>query len=183
MHYFPLALPFILLLFLLFVALIATIEIGIIGYAYEKIGINRRYVFVLLALSLLGSYVNIPVAELARERVLSNEEVYFFGMRYVIPLVQEWPGTVIAVNLGGAVVPTLVSAYLLWKNGMVGRILTAVVIVTIVVHILAQPVRGVGIAVPTLIPPLVAAGVGFLLSRKSAPALARTSSTSDAFRG
>jgi uncharacterized membrane protein len=176
-HYFPLATPFILLLLLLIVVLITTIEIGIIRYAYEKIGIDRRYVFALLALSLLGSYVNIPVAELPAERVLSNEEVYFFGMRYVIPLVEEWPRTVIAVNLGGAVVPTLVSAYLLWKNQMVARTLTAVVIVTIVVHMLAEPVRGVGIAVPTFVPPVIAAGVGFLLSRKSAPALAYIAGT------
>jgi uncharacterized membrane protein len=162
---------------LLIVVLITTIEIGIIRYAYEKIGIDRRYVFALLALSLLGSYVNIPVAELPAEPVLSNEEVYFFGMRYVIPLVEEWPRTVIAVNLGGAVVPTLVSAYLLWRNRMVARTLTAVIIVTIVVHMLAQPVRGVGIAVPAFVPPLVAAGVGFLLSRKSAPALAYIAGT------
>ena len=177
MHYFPLALPFIVFLFLLIVVLITMIEIGIIRYAYEKIGINRRYVFALLALSLLGSYVNIPVAELSAERVLSNEEVYFFGMRYVVPLVEEWPRTVVAVNLGGAVVPTLVSAYLFWKNRMVGRTLTAVAIVTVVVHILAQPVRGVGIAVPTFVPPIVAAGAGFLLSRKSAPALAYIAGT------
>ena len=73
--------------------LIALIEIGIIKYAYEKIGINPRYVFALLLLSLLGSYVNIPVAELPAERVLSGEEIIFFGMRYVIPLVEEWPRT------------------------------------------------------------------------------------------
>jgi uncharacterized membrane protein len=134
-------------------------------------------VFGLLALSLLGSYINIPIAELPAERVLSNREIPFFGMRYVIPFVQEWPRTVIAVNLGGAVVPTLVSAYLLWKNGMVARALTGVIIVTIVVYSVAQPVTGVGIAVPTFVPPLVAAGVGLLLSRKSAPALAYIAGT------
>lgn len=177
MHYFPLALPFILILFLLIAVLLTMIEIGIIRYAYEKIGIHPRYVFGLLLLTLLGSYVNIPVAELPAERMLSNEEVFFFGMRYVIPHVQEWPRTVVAVNLGGAVVPTLVSVYLFWKNRMVGRTLIAIAIVTVVVHMLAQPVRGVGIAVPTFVPPIVAAGAGFLLSRKSAPALAYIAGT------
>lgn len=177
MHYFPLAAPVIVIFFLLVVVLIATIEVGIVRYAYEKIGINRRYVFALLAFSLLGSYVNIPVAVLAAEPVLSNEVIYFYGMRYVIPHVQEWPRTVVAVNLGGAVVPALVSAYLFWKNGLVGRTLTAIAIVTVVVHVLAQPVRGVGIAVPTLVPLLVAAGSGFLLSRRSAPALAYIAGT------
>jgi hypothetical protein len=62
----PLALPFVLVLLLLVTLLITMIEIGILGYAHEKMGINRRYIFTLL-LSLLGSYVNIPVAELPAE--------------------------------------------------------------------------------------------------------------------
>ena len=37
---------------------------------------------------------------------------------------------------------------------------------------MATPVPGVGIAVPTFIPPLLAAGVALTLSRRSAPALA-----------
>lgn len=172
LHYFPLALPFLLVLFLAAALLIFLIEIGILEYAYEKMGINRRYIFSLLALSLLGSYVNIPVLELPEQEVISNREVFFFGMRYVIPLVQEWPRTVVAVNLGGAVVPTLVSLYLLIKNKIYIRALIGVAIVTAIVHWLAQPVPGLGIAVPTFIPPLVAAGTAFLLARRTAPPLA-----------
>jgi uncharacterized membrane protein len=50
-----------------------------------------------------------------------------------------------------------------------------VIVVAIVVHFLAEPVRGVGIAVPMYTPPLVAAGVGILLSRRYAPPLAYVS--------
>ena len=103
-------------------------------------GIHRRQVFVLLLLSLLGSYVNIPVAQLPAEKITSGQEIFFFGMRYVIPLVQEWPRTVIAVNLGGAVVPTLVSLYLMVKNKLYVRGLMSVTIVAAIVHWLAQPV-------------------------------------------
>ena len=67
LHFFPLALPFFLAFFLLVGVLIALIEIGLLEYAYEKIGVDRRYVFSLLLLSLLGSYVNIPVAQLPAE--------------------------------------------------------------------------------------------------------------------
>jgi uncharacterized membrane protein len=172
LHFFPLALPFLLALFLLVVLVIAVVEIGLLEYAYEKIGIDRRHVFALLVLSLLGSYVNIPVAELPPEQVVSNEVVTFFGMRYVIPLVENFRATVIAVNVGGAVIPTLLSGYLVVKNRLYGRGLVAVAIVTAIVHALAHPVRGVGIAVPTFVPPLVAAGAALLLSRRAAPALA-----------
>lgn len=172
LHFFPLALPFVLALFLLIGFLIISFEIGILGYAYEKMGINRRYIFSLLVLSLLGSYINIPIAALPGEQVVSGQEISFFGVRYVVPVVEQWPGTIIAVNVGGAVIPTLLSLYLLLKNGMYGRSLIGVVIVAAIVHAMAQPVKGMGIAVPTFIPPLVAAATAILLSPRRAPALA-----------
>jgi uncharacterized membrane protein len=172
LHFFPLASPFVLGLLFLLGLLIAMIEIGLIGYAYEKMGVHRRYVFLVLLLSLLGSYVNIPVAELPAERVVSGQEITYFGMRYVIPVVEERPGTVLAVNVGGAVIPTLLSLYLLVKTGMYSRGLLAVTIVTAVVHWLAYPVKGIGIAVPVFIPPVVAAATALVLSRQAAPALA-----------
>ena len=171
-HFFPLALPFVLGLFLLVVFLVAFVEVGVLGYAYEKVGVDRRYVFTLLVLSLVGSGVNIPVAELPPERVLSGEEVLFFGMRYVVPVVEDWPRTVIAINVGGAVIPTLLSLYLVVKNGLWAPSLVAVAVVAAIVHALARPVRGVGIAVPGLVPPLVAATTALAMSRGSAPALA-----------
>jgi uncharacterized membrane protein len=174
-HYFPLGLPFLLFLLFLFAALIILIEIGILRFAYTEIGIKRRYMFALLLLTFLGSYVNIPVAELPPEQVHSGGEILFFGMRYVIPMVQEWPRTIIAVNVGGAIIPTLLSLYLVTKNRLYGRGLLGVTIVAIFVHLMAYPVKGVGIAEPTFIPPLIAAGVGLLLSRRSAAPLAYVS--------
>jgi uncharacterized membrane protein len=176
-HFFPLALPLILFFFLLIALLITVFEIGAIQYAYEKIGIDKRYVFALLLLSLLGSYVNIPVAELPAERVLSNQEISFLGMGHVIPMVKEWHRTVIAINLGGAVIPTLLSVYLLLKNGMVGRSALAVFIVSAIVYWMARPVVGVGIVVPTLVAPLMATAAALLLAHSSAPAVAYIAGT------
>lgn len=176
-HFFPLALPVILFFFVLIALLITATEIGAIQYAYEKIGISGHYVFALLLLSLLGSYVNIPIAELPAERVLSNQEIPFFGMGNVIPGVEEWHRTVIAINLGGAVIPTLLSAYLLLKNGMVGRSALAVLIVSAIVYWMARPVVGVGIVVPTLVAPLMAAAAALLLAQSSAPTVAYIAGT------
>jgi Protein of unknown function (DUF1614) len=39
-------------------------------------------------------------------------------MRYVVPIVTEWPRTVVAVNIGGAVIPTFLSLFLVMKNEM-----------------------------------------------------------------
>ncbi|HQU14673.1 MAG: hypothetical protein B7Z66_04930 [Chromatiales bacterium 21-64-14] len=171
-NYFPLALPFFLFLLVAFIVLLVLLEVGVLRYAYERIGIDRRYVASLLLLSLLGSYINIPVAQLAGHQVLSGQSVDFYGMRYVIPMVVDWPGTVIAVNVGGALIPTVVSLYLVVKNGLYQPALAGIAIVAAVCHFLAHPVPGLGIAEPVFVPPVVTAAVALLLARRHAAPLA-----------
>jgi uncharacterized membrane protein len=103
--------------------------------------------------------------------------VDFFGMRYVIPFVEHHEQTVIAVNVGGAVVPTLISLYLLFTTGLFVRGLLGVAFVSAIVHRLARPVPGVGIAIPIFVPPLIAALTGLLLAPEHAPALAYVAGT------
>ncbi len=172
MHYFPLALPFLFFLVFLFIALIFLIELRILQYAYEKMGIGRKHMYSLLILSFLGSYINIPVGELPAKEMVSGQQVDFFGMQYIIPYVTELPRTIIAVNLGGAVIPVILAIYLLGKNHLYFRGLLGVAIVAWIVHLMAYPVRGLGIAVPVFIPPLVTAAVALTLSRRYAPPLA-----------
>ena len=85
LHYFPQAWPFLLALFVFLVLVIALIELRILRYAYERLGIDPRYVWLIMLLSLLGSSINIPVAELPPEQFVSDREVDFFGVRYIIP--------------------------------------------------------------------------------------------------
>lgn len=170
MHYFPLAWPFLLALALLLAFVIALVEVGILRYAYERVGVPHRYVFVVLLLSLLGSAINIPVAQLPAEEVVSGRLVTFFGVQWVVPVVREWPGTIVAVNLGGALIPVILSIYLLRKNKFYLQAALAVALVAFVTHLMAYPVRGVGISVPIFIPPAVAAFAALLLSwRRAAP--------------
>lgn len=177
LNFFPLTSPFVALLFVLVALLIMFFELGIIQYAYEKIGIDRRYVFALLAASLLGSYVNIPVGSLPEERMYSRRVVSFFGMKYVIPIVHEQPKTVIAINLGGAVIPVLLSLFLILRHGVALQALLAAAVVSLVVHGAARPLPGVGIAVPMFIPPLIAASTALLLSPDAAPVIAYVAGT------
>ena len=172
MQYFPITIAFLLFLLLLFIFLIVAIEVGVLSYAYQRMGVDRRYVFSLLILSLLGSYVNIPLFQLPPEQIVSNSYVDFFGIRHIIPLVREWPATLIAVNIGGAVIPAALSLYLVLKNKLYSQSLISVTIVTILVYFMAHPVRGVGIAVPTFIPSIAATVVALIFSSKYAPALA-----------
>jgi len=172
MQYFPLALPFLLALFLFFGFIVFLIEVEILQYAYEKVGVDRRHMFLLLFLSFMGSYVNIPIAHLPPTQVVTPEVVDFFGMRYVVPRTVTWPGTVIAVNVGGAAIPVILSVYLLVKNRLYARGLLAVALVAFAVHRMAHPVPGVGITIPTFIPPLVTAFVALVISWRHAAPLA-----------
>jgi uncharacterized membrane protein len=177
LHFYPLAWPFLFGLVVLFGIVIVVLQLRILEYAYQKIGIRRQYVFLILLFSLVGSAINIPIAEFPPERVASGQEVVFFGMRYVVPVVQDWPGTILAVNLGGAIIPTVLSIYLWIRNRLGGIALIAIAVVTFAVHLMATPVPGVGIAVPTFLPPILAAVTALLLSRRSAPALAYVAGT------
>ena len=94
----------------------------------------------------LGGYFNIPVWHFPVETVSAAREIEFFGMRYVVPTVVQWPGTIIAANVGGTVIPTAMSIYLLVRNKLWIEGAVALAIVTAVTHWLAEPVPGVGIA-------------------------------------
>lgn len=177
MQYFPLAFPLYIFFFFLFVFLIVMIEVKVLTYAYERMGINRHYVFLLLLLSLLSTYFNIPIYHFPPARVLSGTYMDFFGMQYLLPQASTARGTTLAVNVGGALIPTLLSLHLMLKNKLFYSSLPAVALVTLVVHAVAYPVKGLGIAEPLFVPPIIASAAGILFARPAAPALAYISGT------
>jgi uncharacterized membrane protein len=171
-HYLPLTPLFFFALVAIFGLLLAALQIGVLGYAYEKMGISGRWVYGLLLLSLLGSYINIPIAELRGGPTRVDQEFTMLGVRYVVPVVQEQPDMILAINVGGAIIPTILSIYLMWKNEIFLRGILGLLIVAIAVHALAERIPGKGIAVPIIVPPLVAALAGTILSRRAAAPVA-----------
>ena len=168
-HYLPLAPGFFAILVgIFFIVLI----LRSVRYAYESLGVSHHAAMWLLFSSLLGSVFNIPIVELPPERVMSDQVIDFFGMRYAVPVVSHLVSTVIAVNVGGAVIPTLMSIYLLIKRELSVKGLVATAIVAFVIHWMASPVPGLGIAVPVFMPALVTAIAAALLSREDAAPLA-----------
>ena len=160
------------ILVLLLAGLIILIQLRILRYAYMKLGVGPGAALLLLFGSLVGSYFNIPITVLPAKVVRSGEIVDFFGMRYVVPLVTQWPGTVLAVNVGGAVIPTLMSTYLVLRYQLWLKAAIAVIAIAFIIHQMATPVQGVGIAVPVFGPVVATAILAFLLSREYAEPLA-----------
>jgi uncharacterized membrane protein len=170
-HYLPLTPGLFSILVLLFVVLIILIQLRILRYAYMRLGIGPGMALLLLFGSLIGSYFNIPITVLAGPAIRSGQIVEFFGMRYIAPVV-AWPGTVLAVNVGGAVIPTLMSAYLMFRYQFWLKATLVTAAIALVIHSMATPVPGIGIAVPVFAPVMTTAILSFLLSREYAPPLA-----------
>ena len=172
LQYFPVTWPFLLLLSVLFLLLAGMIAGRILSYASVRMGVGPRVMLVMLLLSLLLSYINIPIAYLPERAISAPAVITYFGMEYVVPLTQELPGTVLAINAGGAVIPILLSLYLIVKNALYKLSLFGVLVVSAVCYSLAEPVPGLGIAMPVFVPPLATAITVLILSRKHAAPLA-----------
>jgi uncharacterized membrane protein len=84
---------------------------------------------------------------------------------------------VVAVNLGGAVFPIIISGQLLLKTGLYFRSLVGILFMTAACYRLARPIDGVGIALPFFLPPLLAALLSVMIAHNHAPMIACVSGT------
>jgi|YelNatPaOPRAMG01_1025707.scaffolds.fasta_scaffold114319_1 uncharacterized membrane protein len=162
---------------LLLVAIFIFIEIGLIQVAYERLGLSHRVVSILMLAMIFGSYINLPITEIPAQRIIEDQIVRFWGIPYVVPRVVYRDRTVIAINLGGALIPLLVCMYLLWRSRIPGKIALATAAVSVVVYRYSQAVPGVGIAVPTLLPGILAAILASLIDRQRSPVIAYVAGT------
>ncbi len=171
-HYFPVSAGLMALFFAVLVVLLFLLQIGLLSRAYSALGLDPMVVTLILFGSLLGSYVNLPLVRLPEQRVITRQVVEFFGVPFLAPVAVDWPGTILAINVGGAVIPILLSFYLLARYRLWGLGAAAIAVVAFVVHRMATPIPGMGISVPILAPPLLAALTALILSRRYAAPLA-----------
>lgn len=160
----PLVMFILIIFFFLLIFLFAFLQIGLIGIAFTKLGLPPEYLFGMLLATLLGSYINIPIGELEGGHLVDEQEVKYFGVRYRLPQQYRRQKTVLAINLGGALIPLGISLYLLSRMANIFPALLATLIVSLVVYRLARPIKGVGIGIPALIPPILAALAAYVLA-------------------
>jgi len=158
-------LPIAFLIFLAFILflpiLFLLVYFNVITLGFEKLGISPEITLFLLLLILIGSAINIP---LTKKKLVYTERPRFFGLLRT-PKV-EVQG--IAINFGGAIIPILLSFYFLffgWKSGFeIKPILIATLLMIIVSKFLARVIPGVGISLPTFIPPIFSAIFALILA-------------------
>ena len=165
-----------LLFFFLVLFFFLIVQINVIALAFAKIGIPPHHIFTALVAILVGSFINIPFKRIPQEFISGEKAVRFFGVHHAIPIRQQ-KETVLAINVGGAIIPFLLSIYLLWKTGLYTQGLIATAIMTAITYHLARPIKGVGIAMPVFFPPLMAALLSVIFAYEQAPALAYMAGT------
>jgi uncharacterized membrane protein len=150
----------------LVIGLLLLLQMQLISSAFLILGLSPRLAILALLRSLIGSYVNIPLYTVESGPAPDSATADNFGLAYTIPFEYGVPRTTVAINIGGALVPLVVSGYALLKApaAFLPSAL-ATTIVAIVTHLFARPLRGLGIALPMFIPPLIAAVAALFLGR------------------
>lgn len=166
LFYSPVSLLFMLLLALLLFIVVGFLFLDLARTAFTRIGFSwSQALFVLLA-SLIGSSINIPVTNLQCSTPLVQErQIRAFGITYRVPVIEMAScNTLLAVNVGGALIPALISIALIHRfPESLNYALIGIAFVAILTHLVAKPVKGLGIVTPALLPPLGAAIAAILL--------------------
>jgi uncharacterized membrane protein len=167
-----------LLLLFVFGFLIATIQLGLLTIAFDKLGLSPFSAYLLLICSLLGSVINLPLFRLRTDlqppAELPPERPLFPGF----PLWNFSSRTVVALNVGGGLIPIAFSLYLYQHSEVrLLEILQGVFFVSMVSFFFSRPIRGIGIGMPILIAPLSAALIAVLLNDEASAPLAYISGT------
>ncbi len=108
----------------------------------------------------LGGLVNIPVKRIERRRPAARPVQLLFGLDRLLRLPARREHIVIAVNLGGCVIPCGLAAYQLVRLADQGALIAALIAVALnsaICYAVARPIENVGIAMPALVPGLAAA--------------------------
>jgi len=157
--------PLYLLLFVLALGfLLAFVQVGLLTIAFDKLGLSPGSAMLLLFASLFGSGVNLPL--FAVEADPRGPDARPFPVRGLLRVPQHpFIGrTLIAVNVGGCLIPVSFSAYLLMHHPLAPvSVALAIGVVTAVSYHTSRPVPGLGIAMPILVAPVTAALTALLL--------------------
>lgn len=164
--------PFIVLIFSIVIAFFALLCIKISGVAFNKLGFPSEYSVYYLFLSILGSYVNIPLTSIKSK--VHQFDLQLSGHSDSSHDIER--STFISVNLGGAIIPVIMSLFLYTLVNSVIAFL-CILVMTAIVHKISKPVKGSGMAIHVVLPPLLAAAVALMMSPQDAPLIAYISGT------
>jgi uncharacterized membrane protein len=148
--------------FILMLVLLPLVFGELMATSLVKLHLSPEMALLLMMAIIIGGFVNIPVKRIAHERVVPMHPLAVVGLGGLWPgMVRERRETIIAVNFGGCVVPTGLAVYEVLYSAASAPALLALLVAAgvnvVVCYFAAQPVQGVGILLPGLVPAAVAA--------------------------
>ena len=163
MFFFPVGCVIFVLFALFLPLLLLLLFFDVVTFGFERLGIPSQAAVALLIAMLVGSLINIPVSR----RTVEYSRERRFGW-FDVPVRHQYG---LAVNLGGAIIPTGLSVYLLFQAPFYPTLIATAVMI-VVCKFLTRPVPGRGLAIPMLVPPLLATGLALVLGGEAAPQVA-----------
>ncbi len=146
--------------------------------AMHKLGLTPGLSLLAVMSIFFGGMINIPVKKIPRSHDMQYNPVDMFGFQRVFPgFVRQRQYTVIALNVGGCLVPCAIG---LWQIArMAGQGVPALIAAAIAISInvavcywTSRPVKNVGIAMQPFLPAVVAALCAIVLLPEFAPPVA-----------
>jgi uncharacterized membrane protein len=146
--------------------------------ALAKLHLTPSAAVILVIAMFVGGFINIPVKRIVRTREVSVHPLAVLGLWDVWPQMRRVRHqTIVAVNVGGCVIPAGLAVYellhllafgkpVLWALGI------ACAVNVVACYLMARPVAGVGIMMPGLVPPLISAALAIILAPEQAAAVA-----------
>lgn len=187
----PISIWVLLALILVVVLGLPLLFFGLIGAALGNLGFGFWMIVLLIIAIIVGSFINIPLGTLkprdqkpkeepAKRKPSGQYAPSMYDKMYRTDRFEPEPytgdaersSTRIFINLGGAVIPILISLYiiLLGSSGSISsdpwypaKMMTALAITTVCVYLAAKPVRGIGIATPFFVGPAVTLAAALIL--------------------
>jgi uncharacterized membrane protein len=172
LYYLPATLFLFLILLLLLPFLFAAITLDMVTVAIAKLGFSPTAAVWLFLAVLLGSAINIPLYRRQTEiPIVSNFDDFWLQQFWGIPLHRIRQETIVALNVGGGLIPVLLALYEVFRSDALAiAIVTG--LVTLVSYFSARVVPGIGIQMNPLVAPLIASLSAVLFGGAAAPSVA-----------
>jgi uncharacterized membrane protein len=155
---------------ILLVIVIVLIQIQVFSLVLSRLGLSPSSASLLLVITLLGSAVNLPLFKISSSFQYDEQNPLHHT---VFPYQFREGYTIIAMNVGGALIPLAFSSYLTISTGInLLVVILATSIVSTISYLFSRPIANMGIGMPLFIAPISAAFTAMILSKENAPALA-----------
>ena len=136
----------------------------------SKLHLSPSTALTLVIAIFVGGLVNIPVKSVVNDRDVVSHPLAVCGLSDFWPQLQRVRReTIIAVNVGGCLIPVGLVVYEIiqlatFNPPALFAVAVGCVVNSLVCYFIARPVTGIGIVMPGVISPIIAASVALLLA-------------------